>query len=91
MSQPRRMSSKLKLVEAFEPIEIPLRERKMDLNMEPVVQCKPVTKEIQINIEKEEEDNKSKDCLKKLFKKINKLTEELNSSERDRERLKLEL
>lgn len=54
MNQPRRVSSKPKLVEAFEPIDIPLREKKMDFNVEPMVQCKPVTKEIQINIEKEE-------------------------------------
>jgi len=38
-----------------------------------------------------EKDEKDKDCIKKLFKKISKLTDELNASERERGRLQLEL
>ena len=46
-------------------------------------------KEILIHIDKDE--NKNKECLKKLFKKVHKLTDDLAASEKERVRLELEL
>lgn len=43
-------------------------------------------KEIEIQIEK---DDKNKDCLKKLFKKIRKLEDDLKESDTERIRLGL--
>lgn len=73
-----------KQVEEFKPIEVPTRKSTL-LAAEHVV-VPPRTKEIEVRIEK---DDKDRDCIKKLFKKINKLSDELAASERERAKLQL--
>ena len=46
-------------------------------------------KEIEIKIEKD--DKKDKDCLKKLFKKIHKLTDDLNAAQKENMQMRVEL
>lgn len=60
-------------------IAVPPRERKVDIENLPTNTPQEThgNKEIEIQIEK---DDKSKDCLKKLFKKVKKLEEELKES-----------
>lgn len=59
-------------VEPWVPISVPPRERKVDIENLPTntPQESQGNKEIEIQIEK---DDKNKDCLKKLFKKLKKL------------------
>lgn len=55
------------------PVNIPAREKKIDPeSMAVPVRETNCNKEIEIQIEK---DDKNKDCLKKLFKKVKKLEE----------------
>lgn len=78
-----------KKVEPWVPVNIPPREKKIDVeSLNVPVSQKTGDKEIEIQIEK---DDKNKDCLKKLFKKVKKLEDDLKESEKERVRLNLEL
>lgn len=69
------------------PIQVPTRDRNK-LKMETTtLETTRRTKDIEIVIDRD--DSKDKECLKKLFKKINTLTEELANSEKERIRLDL--
>ena len=59
-------------MEPWVPITVPTRDKKIDIENLPTNAPSPSigNKEIEIQIEK---DDKSKDCLKKLFKKVKKL------------------
>jgi hypothetical protein len=62
-------------VEPWAPITVPPREKRVDIeNLPSNAPQQTGNKEIEIQIEK---DDKNKDCLKKLFKKMKKLEEEL--------------
>lgn len=75
-------------VEPWVPITVPTREKKADFEQSlPTAPTQP-QKEIEIQIER---DDKGKECLKKLFKKVRKLEEELKESEKERVRMGLEL
>lgn len=81
----------VKSVEPFVPIQIPKSPPSGAIKsprkyLEP---AKQANREIEIHIEK---DNKGdKECLKKLFKKIHKLTDDLKQSERMRNKLEVQL
>lgn len=80
-----------KKVEPWQPVSVPVRDKKIDvenisLNTAPTQGGGH--KEIDIQIEK---DDRDKECLKKLFKKVRRLEEELKESEKERVRLNLEL
>ena len=73
----------VKEVEPFVPIEIPKsppsgNSKKVYKHFENTKDCTPQNKEIEIHIEKDSKNDK--ECLKKLFKKIHKLTEDLKQS-----------
>ena len=76
-----------KKVEPWVPVNVPTRDKKIDIESINVpTQQANRDKEIEIQIEK---DDKNKDCLKKLFKKVKKLEEDLKESEKERVRLNL--
>lgn len=77
-------------VEPWVPIAVPARDKKVDIENLPTnaPPAQQGNKEIEIQIEK---DDKGKDCLKKLFKKVKRLEEDLKESEKERTRLGLEL
>lgn len=62
-------------VEPFVPIQIPPMNKRNSLNnlIVPTPDTSRSNREIEIKIERD--DSKDKECLKKLFKKIHKLTE----------------
>ena len=75
----KRTSTVKTSVDPFVPVNIPQREKKnlTDLETSAPQPEKCGNKEILIHIDK---DDKNKECLKKLFKKVHKLTDDLAAS-----------
>ncbi len=85
---PERKFSNIKKVQPFVPISVASREKKMYRFDTPPTESTSRNKQIEIIID---EDGTDKDCIKKLFKKIHSLTEQLAESQKERVRLQLEL
>lgn len=85
-----RKVNNAKKVEPFVPIAVPKRDHRQMKVENMTTETTSRNKEIEIYIDNDGED-KDRDCLKKLFKKIHNLTDELAESQRQRTRLELEL
>lgn len=76
----------LKKVEPFVPLNVTKRDHyKMKVDTMPT-ESSSRTKEIEIFLDSEGDD---RECLKKLFKKIHNLTDQLQESEKERIRMQL--
>jgi len=72
-----RRATSIKKVEPFVPIQVPTRDRNRFKLESSTMETTVRNKEIEIIIDEDKDD---KECLKKLFKKIHNLTEELAES-----------
>lgn len=79
----------LKKVEPFIPIAVPKRQQNKFKVETQTTESTSRNKEIEIFLDNN--DGEDRECLKKLFKKIHNLTDQLADSEKQRVRMQLEL